>query len=238
MFFVFYVKFIKILILYRSRSDYMEEYITHKKQIPKVEFVDSSKPMKLNVIVKQPQPDSHHDDDDDGGIQLNDGGIDDSRIDINEETAEIDEDEEQLEEHENEEVIDMYEDRDIISEIFTPGLHANNQDQSHQQQEEEQQPQEQQHTSIHHHHLHQQQAQHHNQHQLQHQQIHPEHNTSSTEEQNIEIASVSTYGLDPDERFLLSCAPILKRLSNKKNALARLKVQQILYEIEFGEAMF
>lgn len=41
---------------------------------------------------------------------------------------------------------------------------------------------------------------------------------------------------DPDERFLLSCAPILKRLSQKKNSLARLKVQQLLYEIEFGDS--
>lgn len=40
---------------------------------------------------------------------------------------------------------------------------------------------------------------------------------------------------DPDERFLLSCAPILKRLSQKKNSLARLKVQELLYEIEFGD---
>lgn len=41
---------------------------------------------------------------------------------------------------------------------------------------------------------------------------------------------------DPDERFLLSCSPILKRLPTKKNALARLKIQQILYNIEFGES--
>lgn len=40
---------------------------------------------------------------------------------------------------------------------------------------------------------------------------------------------------DPDERFLLSCLPSLKRLSNKKNALARLKIQQLLYDIEFDE---
>lgn len=40
---------------------------------------------------------------------------------------------------------------------------------------------------------------------------------------------------DPDERFLLSCAPILKRLPNKKNALARLKIQQLLFDIEFDE---
>lgn len=40
---------------------------------------------------------------------------------------------------------------------------------------------------------------------------------------------------DPDERFLLSCLPIMKRLPNKKNALARLKIQQLLFEIEFDE---
>lgn len=40
---------------------------------------------------------------------------------------------------------------------------------------------------------------------------------------------------DSDERFLLSCSPILKRLSNKKNALARLKIQQLLFDIEFDE---
>lgn len=40
---------------------------------------------------------------------------------------------------------------------------------------------------------------------------------------------------DPDERFLLSCLPILKRLPNKKNALARVRIQQTLFEIEFDE---
>ncbi|XP_058445870.1 transcription factor Adf-1-like [Malaya genurostris] len=40
---------------------------------------------------------------------------------------------------------------------------------------------------------------------------------------------------DPDERFLLSCAPVLKRLSTKKNALVKLKIQQLLYDVEFGE---
>ncbi|XP_055307070.1 uncharacterized protein LOC129571322 [Sitodiplosis mosellana] len=40
---------------------------------------------------------------------------------------------------------------------------------------------------------------------------------------------------DPDERFLLSCLPILKRLPNKKNALARLRIQQLLFEIEFED---
>ncbi|KAG6447082.1 transcription factor Adf-1-like [Manduca sexta] len=39
---------------------------------------------------------------------------------------------------------------------------------------------------------------------------------------------------DPDELFLLSCAPTLKRLNSKKNAVARLKIQKVLYEAEFG----
>lgn len=38
-----------------------------------------------------------------------------------------------------------------------------------------------------------------------------------------------------DERFLLSCLPNLQRLSNKKNQLARLKIQQLLYDIEFSD---
>jgi hypothetical protein len=42
---------------------------------------------------------------------------------------------------------------------------------------------------------------------------------------------------DPDELFLLSCAPILKRLNAKQNAGARLKIQQVLYEAEFGSQM-
>ncbi|XP_052759466.1 uncharacterized protein LOC113519592 [Galleria mellonella] len=42
---------------------------------------------------------------------------------------------------------------------------------------------------------------------------------------------------DPDELFLLSYAPILKRLNAKQNAGARLKIQQVLYEAEFGGQM-
>ncbi|XP_053608008.1 uncharacterized protein LOC128673877 [Plodia interpunctella] len=42
---------------------------------------------------------------------------------------------------------------------------------------------------------------------------------------------------DPDELFLLSCAPILKRVNAKQNARARLKIQQVLYEAEFGSQM-
>lgn len=40
---------------------------------------------------------------------------------------------------------------------------------------------------------------------------------------------------DPDEKFLLSCLPVLKRLNTKKNALARMRIQQLLYEIEFED---
>ncbi|XP_072932265.1 uncharacterized protein [Epargyreus clarus] len=39
---------------------------------------------------------------------------------------------------------------------------------------------------------------------------------------------------DTDELFLLSCAPILKRLNKKQSAVARLKIQQVLLEAEFG----
>lgn len=42
---------------------------------------------------------------------------------------------------------------------------------------------------------------------------------------------------DPDELFLLSCASTLKRLNSKQNAVARLKIQQVLYEAEFGTQM-
>lgn len=40
---------------------------------------------------------------------------------------------------------------------------------------------------------------------------------------------------DPDERFLLSCAPVLKRLNNQKNSLLKMKIQQLLYDVEFGD---
>lgn len=41
--------------------------------------------------------------------------------------------------------------------------------------------------------------------------------------------------LDSDDKFLLSLSPALKRLNAKKNFLARIKIQQLLYEIEFDE---
>lgn len=42
---------------------------------------------------------------------------------------------------------------------------------------------------------------------------------------------------DPDELFLLSCSSTLKRLNSKQNAAVRLKIQQLLYEAEFGTQM-
>lgn len=65
--------------------------------------------------------------------------------------------------------------------------------------------------------------------------------TTNTESQpqssqrHTKMVSNSTITLnnDSDERFLLSCLPIMKRLPTRKNALARLRIQQLLYEIEF-----
>lgn len=41
--------------------------------------------------------------------------------------------------------------------------------------------------------------------------------------------------LDADEKFLLSCAPALRRFTNRQNAIARLQIQQLLFDIEFGD---
>lgn len=38
---------------------------------------------------------------------------------------------------------------------------------------------------------------------------------------------------DPDEQFLLSCLPILKRFNQRKNNLATIKILQLLYDIEY-----
>lgn len=39
---------------------------------------------------------------------------------------------------------------------------------------------------------------------------------------------------DADEQFLLSCLPALRRLPPKENAIARMRIQQVLFDIEFG----
>lgn len=59
--------------------------------------------------------------------------------------------------------------------------------------------------------------------------------TSSRQTKAITQISQATAQSDPDERFLLSCLPVFKRLNTKKNALARMRIQQLLYEIEFED---
>ena len=45
----------------------------------------------------------------------------------------------------------------------------------------------------------------------------------------------NTLALDEDEHFMLSLVPSLRRLSNQKRAQARMRMQQVLYDVEFGE---
>ncbi|XP_018578833.1 uncharacterized protein LOC108916950 [Anoplophora glabripennis] len=40
---------------------------------------------------------------------------------------------------------------------------------------------------------------------------------------------------DADEQFMLSCVPILKRLSTRNNMLARMQIQSLLFNLEFGD---
>lgn len=64
---------------------------------------------------------------------------------------------------------------------------------------------------------------------------HQQPQENQTNQSNMLPALSFNSHLDSEEQFLLSCAPALKRLSQRKNALARLKIQQILFNIEFGE---
>lgn len=41
--------------------------------------------------------------------------------------------------------------------------------------------------------------------------------------------------VDEDEHFMLSLVPSLRRMSNQKKAQARMRMQQVLYDVEFGE---
>ncbi|KAL4719684.1 hypothetical protein ACJJTC_003005 [Scirpophaga incertulas] len=61
--------------------------------------------------------------------------------------------------------------------------------------------------------------------------------SNGTEDILEEDSSCQCNRTDPDELFLLSCASSLKRLNAKQNAGARLKIQQILFEAEFGTQM-
>lgn len=60
-----------------------------------------------------------------------------------------------------------------------------------------------------------------------------EDSTNFNRDQDKKLSTSSC--MDSDERFLLSCAPILRRLPNKKNQLARLRIQQLLFELEYDE---
>lgn len=63
----------------------------------------------------------------------------------------------------------------------------------------------------------------------------PEDTAASFVQRESDSKSSSSNCTDSDERFLLSCAPILRRLPNKKNQLARLRIQQLLFELEYDE---
>lgn len=54
-------------------------------------------------------------------------------------------------------------------------------------------------------------------------------------DKRIEILETRQYSEDSDEKFLFSCLPVFKRLPPRKNALLKLKIQTLLYEIEFGD---
>ncbi|XP_063701108.1 transcription factor Adf-1-like [Culicoides brevitarsis] len=55
------------------------------------------------------------------------------------------------------------------------------------------------------------------------------------QQKKVEIISQPASN-DPDEKFLMSCLPVLKRVNAQKNALLKLKIQMLLYEVEFGSA--
>ncbi|XP_061392049.1 transcription factor Adf-1-like [Musca vetustissima] len=60
-----------------------------------------------------------------------------------------------------------------------------------------------------------------------------EYKNRNNEETPSYYASPNNY-FDSDEKFLLSCAPAMRRLTNRQNAIARLQIQQLLFDIEFG----
>ena len=52
---------------------------------------------------------------------------------------------------------------------------------------------------------------------------------------SIQQEKENTLAVDEDEHFMLSLVPSLRRLSNQKRAQARMRMQQVLYDVEFGE---
>jgi hypothetical protein len=55
----------------------------------------------------------------------------------------------------------------------------------------------------------------------------------STEQTILEILSEKN---DSDKNFLMTLLPALKRLSQRKNTEARIKLQQVLYDTEFADS--
>lgn len=55
-------------------------------------------------------------------------------------------------------------------------------------------------------------------------------------EDNIDeqILNIISKEHDADEHFLLSYLPTLKRMTPKQNAIAKIKIQQVLFDVEFG----
>ncbi|KAJ8353384.1 hypothetical protein SKAU_G00209510 [Synaphobranchus kaupii] len=49
------------------------------------------------------------------------------------------------------------------------------------------------------------------------------------------VLSVLERQTDEDEHFMMSLVPSLRRLSNQKKAQVRMRFEQVLYDVEFGE---
>ncbi|XP_077285203.1 uncharacterized protein LOC143910555 [Arctopsyche grandis] len=60
----------------------------------------------------------------------------------------------------------------------------------------------------------------------------PRNQRTSTENRLLDVLSNEQ---DSDQNLLLSLMPLLKRLSDKKKSEARIKIQQLLFEMEYGE---
>ncbi|KAL1493556.1 hypothetical protein ABEB36_009260 [Hypothenemus hampei] len=54
--------------------------------------------------------------------------------------------------------------------------------------------------------------------------------TSNSDETLLNIVSRPE---DPDEQFMLSCVPILIKLTLRKNMIARMKIQNVLFDLAF-----
>ncbi|CAL8391565.1 unnamed protein product [Arctogadus glacialis] len=52
---------------------------------------------------------------------------------------------------------------------------------------------------------------------------------------SIQKEKENALAVDEDEHFMLSLVPSLRRLSHQKKAQARMRMQQVLYDVEFGE---